>query len=98
MNRTKLNYIVDIPLLAQSFIVSLSGVILMYGGKGISYLGLDGREWLHLHEQIGILMVAFSVIHILLHWRWMACSTRSLFRTSKDRASSQCQVETTAEA
>ncbi|MDK2911982.1 MAG: hypothetical protein PWR29_939 [Methanolobus sp.] len=58
MNRTKLNYIVDIPLLAQSFIVSLSGVILMYGGKGISYLdwtegngsicmNRSGSSWLH---------------------------------------------------
>ncbi|WP_256623531.1 DUF4405 domain-containing protein [Methanolobus chelungpuianus] len=96
MNRSKLNYIVDIPLLAQSFIVSLSG-ILMYGGKGISYLGLDGREWLHMHEQIGIIMVAFSVIHVVLHWRWMVCLTSNLFRTSKDRASSKCQMEVTAE-
>jgi hypothetical protein len=90
MNRTKINYLVNIPLLIQSLIVSLSGVLLLYGGRHITLMGLDGREWLYLHEQIGILMVAFSVLHIALHWKWMICTTRNFVHSGKNKALSKC--------
>ncbi|TQD23528.1 DUF4405 domain-containing protein [Methanolobus vulcani] len=91
MKKNTLNYIVDIPLLVQSAIVSVTGVVLMYGSHGTSFLGFDSRELLHMHEQIGILMVAFSVIHLVLHWKWMACTTRNFF-SSKSKSSVMCEV------
>jgi cytochrome b subunit of formate dehydrogenase len=91
MKRNTLNYIVDIPLLLQSVVVSVTGVVLMYGSHGTSFLGFDSRELLHMHEQIGILMVAFSVIHLVLHWKWMACTTKNLL-TGKSSLSAKCET------
>ncbi|WP_340818486.1 DUF4405 domain-containing protein [Methanolobus sp. WCC4] len=99
MKKTTLNYIVDMPLLAQSVIVSVTGVVLMYGGHHSSFLGFDGRELLQMHEWIGLLMVAFSLIHVVLHWKWMACTTKN-FLTGKSGSSArsrsgsfiQCEV------
>lgn len=99
MKKTTLNYLVDMPLLAQSVIVSVTGVVLMYGSHGTSFLGFDSRELLHMHEQIGILMVAFSVIHVVLHWKWMACTTKNFLKgktvssvTSKSRSFVKCEI------
>jgi hypothetical protein len=91
MKRNTLNYIVDIPLLAQSVIVSVTGVVLMFAGHGTSLLGYSSRELLQFHEQIGLLMVAFSVIHLVLHWKWMACTTRNFF-SSKSRSPVICEA------
>ncbi len=99
MKKTTLNYIVDLPLLAHSVIVSVTGLVLMYGSHGASFLGFDSRELLHMHEQIGVLMVAFSLIHVVLHWKWMACTTKNFFTgkssssaTSKARLSVKCET------
>lgn len=104
MKKNTLNYIVDLPLLAQSVIVSVTGVVLMYGSHGTSFLGFDSRELLHMHEQIGILMVAFSLIHVVLHWKWMACATKNFLTgksvssaTSKNGSFVQCEVATPVE-
>jgi len=91
MKKNTLNYIVDIPLLAQSVIVSVTGVVLMFAGHGASFLGYDSRELLQMHEQIGLLMVAFSVIHLVLHWKWMACTTRNFF-SSNSRSPVICET------
>ena len=91
MKKTTINYIVDIPLLVQSVVVGLSGVLLMYGGHHVSYLGLDGREWLYLHEQIGILMVVFSLLHVVLHWKWLACTTKNFFNF-KSGSPAKCET------
>ncbi len=96
MKKTTLNYLVDIPLLAQSVIVSLTGIVLMYGSHGASFLGFSGRELLHMHEQIGILMVAFSLLHVVLHWKWMVCTTRNFF-SSKSGSSANCELAYPAE-
>ena len=83
----------------QSVIVSVKGVVLMYGSHGASFLGFDSRELLHMHEQIGVLIVAFSLIHVVLHWNWMACTTKNFFTgkgsssaTSKSGLFVQCDV------
>nr|WP_321498462.1 DUF4405 domain-containing protein [uncultured Methanolobus sp.] len=91
MKRNTLNYIIDMPLLVQSVIVSVTGVVLMFASHGASFLGLSSRELLHLHEQIGLLMVAFSVIHLLLHWKWMVCTTRNFF-SSKSGSPVVCET------
>ncbi|MBP1909097.1 DUF4405 domain-containing protein [Methanolobus bombayensis] len=91
MKRNTLNYMVDIPLLVQSFIVSVTGVVLMFGNHGTSFLGFNSRELLHMHELIGLLMVAFSVIHLVLHWKWMACTTKNLV-TGKSVLTSKCEA------
>lgn len=93
MKRTVLNYIMDVPLLIQSFIVSLSGLILMYGGRGASYLGLSTREWLYLHEKIGIIMIVFSLLHVLLHWRWLVCTTKNFLGIKKPATSCDMQSQ-----
>jgi hypothetical protein len=91
VKKNTLNYIVDIPLLVQSVIVSVTGVVLMFASHGASFLGFSSRELLHVHEQIGILMLAFSVIHLALHWKWMVCTTKN-FLTVKSGLSVKCEA------
>ncbi|MEZ5334005.1 MAG: DUF4405 domain-containing protein [Methanolobus sp.] len=92
MKKTTLNYLVDVPLLAQSVIVSVTGVVLMFASHGSSFLGFDSRTLLHMHEQIGLLMVAFSLIHVVLHWKWFVCTTKNFFGL-KSKEGSNCNVE-----
>lgn len=99
MKKNTLNYIIDIPLLVQSVIVSVTGIVLMFGSHGTSFLGFDSRGLLHMHELIGLLMVAFSLIHVVLHWKWMARTTKNFFTgksnssaTSKSRLSVKCET------
>jgi hypothetical protein len=91
MKKNTLNYIVDAPLLVQSVIVSVTGLVLMFGSHGASFFGMDSRTLLHLHEQIGLLMVAFSVIHLALHWKWAVCTTKNFF-SSKSSSPVMCET------
>lgn len=91
MKKNTLNYIIDIPLLVQSVIVSVTGLVLMFDSHGASFLRFDGRELLHMHELIGLLMVAFSAIHLVLHWKWITRTTKNLL-TGKSGLSAKCQT------
>ncbi len=91
MKKNTLNYIIDIPLLLQSVIVSVTGIVLMFSSHDASFLGFDGMGLLHMHELIGLLMVAFSVIHLVLHWKWLTHTTKN-FLTGKSGLSVNCKT------
>lgn len=93
MNRTIINYIVDIPLMILTVLEGLSGVILQFGGRQASYLGLSMFEWKHIHVVAGLPMVILFIIHLALHWRWVVCVTKNTFGLNKKNAVQTCSAE-----
>lgn len=77
MNRTKLNYFVDLAFLIQFVLVGYSGLLLLIDGHGVS------QFWKFIHVKIGILILVFFMLHILLHWGWLVLNTKKCFSISK---------------
>jgi hypothetical protein len=73
MNKTKLNYFIDLIFFIQFLLVGYSGIVMYFNRH-------DASQILRLiHDKIGILMLVFFVIHIALHWKWVVLTTKSLF-------------------
>lgn len=79
MKKSTLNYLVDAPLLVQSVVVNATGIALIFVKEGASFMGFDWSALFHAHKLIGLLMVAFSLIHVVLHWKWIIRTTKSFF-------------------
>lgn len=77
MNRTKLNYYVDLAFLVQFALVGYSGILLLIEKHGVSPF------WRLIHEKVGILILVFFIAHIVLHWGWLVLNTKKCF--SRDR-------------
>ena len=93
MNRTLINYIVDVPLMILTVLEGLSGIILQFGSRNASYLGMSMFDWKHIHVVAGLPMVALFIIHLALHWRWVVCVTKNTFGLNKNNAAKTCSTE-----
>ena len=87
MNKAKINYIVDFILFIAFMLVSISGLVMFFilpsGSGGESFL-ITRHLWKDMHNFSGLLMVFLSIIHILLHIKWIICMTKGMFRKDKD--------------
>ncbi|MGB9133133.1 MAG: DUF4405 domain-containing protein [Methanosarcina sp.] len=52
-------------------------------GRYVVYMGLTKAAWIWIHSRAGILMVIFVVFHLILHWKWIVCTTKSFFTKGK---------------
>lgn len=87
MNRTKLNYWIDVGL-AISFLISfITGLIKWPGAVnviGVSvYRALNIRKISMLHDRSGLVMSILVIVHIVLHWKWIVAVTKSFFKKDK---------------
>jgi hypothetical protein len=73
MDRTKVNYLVDLVLFLQFILVGGSGLIMYFNHHAA------GPILRLIHNKIGILMLVFFVAHIMLHWRWIVFNAKRLF-------------------
>ena len=96
-NKVKTNYVVDL-MMATSFIVTgLTGLILFFflpsgvqrGGQR-EFLGLIKATWTDIHNYAGLVMIAAVLIHLILHWSWIVCMTKSFFSKKKDISEQSC--------
>lgn len=89
MSKAKLNYVLDAVIAVAFILVSVSGVAFLLMGTGgaqggrnpgfrTELLGIDRWTWGDLHAWTGLVMTAGVGIHLLLHWRWIACMTGRL--------------------
>jgi hypothetical protein len=93
-HKAKINYVVDV-IIGIGFILSLiSGIVLLFTPRG-GYMGGRNPEfvqnllffsktvWRDIHNWSSMAM-AFGVLgHIILHWKWFVCMTKSLFKVNK---------------
>ncbi|MCC4771953.1 DUF4405 domain-containing protein [Methanosarcina sp. DH2] len=90
MNRQKINYLVDFALATLFFGGAGTGFLMYFfmplgvqRGRYLAYMGLTKATWVWIHSRIGILMSILVVIHLILHWKWIARTTKSFFRKEK---------------
>ncbi len=103
MRKAAINALVDIVALIV-FIPSLvSGLILYFvlpsggegfrGGAGVVtpdvFLGIVRNDWKDLHAYASLAFAALVVVHILLHWRYMASIGRIVRRTRTGRSDTE---------
>lgn len=90
MNKPIVNYVVD-ALMAVSFVVTaVSGVVMFFflpdqvrGGGFNQFFGITKSTWKVYHDWSGLLMIILVLIHLILHWNWMVCMTKSFFKKRK---------------
>jgi len=93
MNKSLIDYIVDV-LMGLSFLVTaMTGVIIFFflpGGVPRSgyqtFLGIIKQDWTSAHNWSGLIMIFLVLVHLVLHWRWILCMTKSLFASKKSRS------------
>ncbi|MBN2443211.1 MAG: DUF4405 domain-containing protein [Spirochaetales bacterium] len=96
-NKAKINYVVDI-IIGAGFILSLvSGLILFFtprggfmGGRNLmvmqDVLFFSKYMWKDIHTWSSMAMALGVLGHLILHWKWFVCMTKSLFKIkTKDR-------------
>jgi hypothetical protein len=91
MNKTKLNYWVDL-IIGVSFVFSaISGLVFLLpvspDGVNTTILGISYSFWNDLHTWSSLLMITGTFLHLVLHWKWIVCMTRKQFqfRTANTR-------------
>ncbi|MEI8364654.1 MAG: DUF4405 domain-containing protein [archaeon] len=76
MNKTKINFLIDV-LLGISFIVVAITSIILFFKLAPKYTILQ------LHNISGMIFILLSLIHIGLHFNWFLCVTKSFFTSNK---------------
>ena len=94
-NEAKINYWVDIIIGIAFVITAFSGLVMFFAGPSGGYQGgrnplyfkpiliFSRTTWKELHNWSSIAMVLGILGHFILHWNWLVCMTRNLFRKSK---------------
>ena len=91
ISKAKMNYWVDVVIGFGFILSAISGLVLFFapsggyqGGRNAAYgkevLGLGHHTWGILHDWSSIVMIAGVLGHLILHWNWMVCMTRHLFK------------------
>ena len=44
------------------------------------FLSLGRHDWGDVHFYLAVLFVVLMVLHLVLHWRWIQCYVKSIFR------------------
>jgi len=87
MGKTKINYFIDLLMIIFFVINSITGLIIFFflpsGVKRGSYrefLGIIKQNWVDVHNWSGLILILLVAIHIILHWNWIVCMTKSLIQ------------------
>ena len=85
MNRTILNFWIDVVSFVNILIITITGFILKYGfsrGRqgaeigeviafGKTFLGITRRQWGEIHFIFAQIVCLLIIVHIYLHWDWI---------------------------
>jgi hypothetical protein len=105
VNKTKLNYALDV-VIGVAFVLSAvtGGAFLLMGSGGYqggrnpsfatSLLGISRTAWSDLHTWASLVMIAGVVVHLVLHWKWIVCMTKHWLpsRSKPRQAEQSCEV------
>lgn len=81
-NKRKRLYWVNVVLLISFFLTALTGIFKFPGlSRFFSYIFeiIPANYMRLIHDWSGLVMVLFSVIHLILNWGWMKVNTKMLF-------------------
>ena len=87
MDKTELNYIIDILMGISFTITAVAGLIIFIflpsGIKQGSYqhfLGISKQVWINIHNFSGIILITIILIHLALHRNWIFSITKKIFK------------------
>jgi hypothetical protein len=83
MDRSFLNYIVDIGMGISFLVVAVTGIMKFPGllpKFGIRYSTLPMPALSTVHDWAGIILALLVLAHIILHGKWIVCFTKNLFK------------------
>lgn len=90
MDKSKINYLVDIFLGISFFVVAITGIIIFIflpggirQGRYQEFLGIMKSTWSLIHNYAGLLMIMLAVTHLILHWNWIISMTKKWLKKSK---------------
>jgi cytochrome b subunit of formate dehydrogenase len=89
MKKNILNYLLDAVIAAAFLMAGATGIAFLFLGSGgfqggrnpgfaVEFLGLERGVWSDLHDLAGLVMIAGIAVHLILHWRWIVCTTRQI--------------------
>ncbi|WP_342305677.1 DUF4405 domain-containing protein [Methanolobus sp. ZRKC5] len=97
MNRIKLNYCVDAMLTILFLAVAVTGFVMYLvippgvpKGRYQEYLGLTKATWTLIHNRSAILMTSFTGVHLVLHQKWICCTTKNILKN--EEKDSKCPI------
>ncbi len=88
MNRTILNLLIDICTAALFLLMAATGYLLCFPmppgtNKTVELWGLTRHQWGSIHAWISLGLIALLLVHVTLHWNWIASVVGKQFRASK---------------
>ena len=101
MNKTWINFLVDLSMFVSVTLLTLLGLIMKYilppgsgggrhGGEGepfaATFLWLTRHEWGGLHFKIALVLLSALAVHLLLHWTWIKCRLQALLQKKEKGA------------
>jgi hypothetical protein len=92
MNRSKLNFTIDIAMLIVMLGLVWTGILIWAvlpagsrGGRGLILWGLNRHEFGDIHMGLGIALLLLSGLHLWLHWGWFACKLTNMIKTTNSQ-------------
>lgn len=89
-DNTRRNWFVDVLLLISTLLTSVSGLYFLFmphggfrGGRNAitnTFLGLSRSVWRDIHIYAGLAMIAIAVYHVVIHWDWIKCTFRRIWK------------------
>jgi len=90
MKKIRLNFFVDFSMFLCMVCLAISGIIQKYvlppargTRRGLGpeeWMGWTRHDWDDVHFWIAVVAVTLLFVHIILHWRWIVCRFKDLFR------------------
>jgi hypothetical protein len=88
MNKSKIDYFVDMIALVSFLVTAITGLVIMIflppsegrGGVHNYLFGYGRHDWGAIHDLAGVIMIIAVLIHLVLHWRWIVNMTKGLFK------------------
>ncbi|MCB9422122.1 MAG: DUF4405 domain-containing protein [Ardenticatenaceae bacterium] len=85
MNKTKLNYWIDVVIGIAFVLSAVSGIVFLFPITGTTAAGVTYQAWNQIHTWGSLLMVAGVLAHFVLHWKWLVHMTRKTFSVQPQR-------------
>jgi len=99
-------------LLLAGLAETVSGFILWFalpsgsgrGSLNLAYWGVTRHTWLGIHDWVAVGLMVVVVIHLAMHWKWVARMTRQIgeqitssFRSIKSESRVAVEINTVTE-
>jgi len=80
----KINFAIDAVIAASFLVAAVSGLYFFFFPAATrTVLLFDSTTWNTIHTWSGVVMIAAALVHLAIHWRWIANVTGRFFRIGR---------------